>query len=339
MADQGRMGRGLVLAAAIAAGLIGAGLAGAGPAAAQIPAQPEAGSFRMGIEPWLGYGLWHVAKAKGLFRAQGLPDVEIVNFTQDKDINAALAGGRLDGASVATHTALVLAAAGLRIRIVAVLDVSMTADAIIAGPGIQHVTDLRGRRVAYEPGSTSHILLGYALSQNGMTLADITSVPMPALDAAAAVTTLQVPAGASYEPYLSLARIVDPTVRLLYTAAEDPGLISDVLVVREEVLATRPGQVAALLRVWQAAHDDYEKDRAGGRAIIAKAVGAAPEQLSAAFDGVIYNSLADNRRELTGAFTEHVIADVRRAARAAGVLHGEVDAVGLIDPRFVAATP
>ncbi|OWJ65789.1 ABC transporter substrate-binding protein [Inquilinus limosus] len=313
-------------------------LAWAGPAGAQaIPAQPEAGGFRMGIQPWLGYGLWHVAAAKGLFRAEGLPDVEIETFAQDREIKEALAGGRLDGASVATHTALVLAAAGVPIRIVALLDVSMTADAIIAGPGIGAVADLRGRAVAYEEGSTSHMLLSYALARNGMSLADIVSVPMPALDAATAVTVDRTPAAVTYEPYLSLARLVDPRVKVLYTAAEDPGLISDVFVVRREVLEQRPGQVAALLRAWQAAHDDYEKDMAGGRAIIARAVQATPERLSTAFDGITFYSLPDNKIQLTGAFAQHVIADVERAARAAGLLPGDVDTAGLIDPRFVAA--
>ena len=88
-----------------------------------IPAKPEAGTFKIGIEPWLGYGQWHVAAKKGLFAKNGLEEVEIVNFTEDKDINAALASGQIDGANIATHTAMAMAAAGLPIKIV-LLDVS-----------------------------------------------------------------------------------------------------------------------------------------------------------------------------------------------------------------------
>ena len=333
MGHHGVTPRGVALAATITAGL-----AWAGPVAAQaVPAQPEAGSFKMGIEPWLGYGLWHVAAEKKLFQAQGLSDVEIVNFTQDKDINAALASGQLDGANIATHTALVMASAGLPIRIVALLDVSMTADAILAGPDIKTIADLKGKEVAYEEGTTSHILLNYALAANGMTLADITPVPMPASDAGAALIAKRVPVAVTYEPYLTVARAQDPAVKLLYTASADPGLVSDVFVVREDVLKDKPGQVAALLKAWQAAHADYAKDTAGDRAIIAKAVGATPEELSTAFDGVTFVSLPDNKTQLTGAFTQHVIVDVKKAAQAAGLLQGDVDAAALIDPRFVAA--
>ena len=326
-----------VMRALTAAAVAAAGAAAPAWAQDAVPARPEAGSFKMGIEPWLGYGQWHVAAAKNLFAANGLADVEIVNFSEDKDINAALAGGQLDGANVATHTALVMAAAGLPIRIVALLDVSMTADAIIAGPAIKGVADLKGRQVAFEEGTTSHILLNYALARNGMTIADISPVPMPAADAGAALIAKRVPVAVTYEPYLTLARHQDPSVQLLYTAGADPGLVSDVLVVREEVLKERPGQIAALLRSWDAALASYQQDTAGGRAIIAKAVGASPGELATAFAGVRYYSLAQNRADLEGHFAKVTIEDVKKAAQGAGLLPGEVDPASLIDARFVTA--
>lgn len=302
-----------------------------------VPANPEAGAFKMGLQPWLGYGQWHVAADKGLFEAEGLEAVELVNFSQDKDINAALAGGQLDAANIATHTAMVMASAGLPIRIVALLDVSMGADAIVSGSDIASIADLEGKEVAFEEGTTSHILLNYALTQNGMGIADVSPVPMPASDAGAALIAKRVPVAVTYEPYLTLARNQDPSVKLLYTAGENPGLVSDVLVVREEVLAERPGQVAAMLRAWDAGLASYREDTAGGRAIIAKAVGASAEELATAFDGVTYYSMAENEAQLTGDFTTKTIADVKKAAEGAGLLQGEIDAPGMIEPRFVDA--
>src|SRR3954468_9210294 len=86
------------------------------PAFAQdIPATPEAGAIKMGIEPWLGYGQWHIAAKKGLFKKVGLESVEIVNFTTDADIDAALAAGQLQCGNIATHTAMNFMAAGLPI--------------------------------------------------------------------------------------------------------------------------------------------------------------------------------------------------------------------------------
>ena len=308
-----------------------------GPAswAQDIPTVPEAGDIKMGIEPWLGYGQWHIAAKKDLFKQVGL-SVEIINFNTDADINAALAAGQLQCGNIATHTAMNFAA-GLPMKIVALLDVSKTADAMISDGSVTDIKGLKGKQVAYEEGTTSDILLNYALSQNGMTIADIEKVPMPASDAGAALIGGKVPVAVTYEPYLTLALNQNPKVKMVYSAGENPGLISDVFVVREEFLKEKPGQVVALLKAWDLALADYRKDTAGGRAIISEAIGAKPEELATAFDGVVYYSLAENKTELGGNFTSKVIPEVHAAARTAGILQKDVDLSTAIDTRFVDA--
>jgi NitT/TauT family transport system substrate-binding protein len=325
--------------AGLAAGilLLVAGAAGAPAGAQDIPAKPEAGTFRMGIEPWLGYGPWQIAAKQGLFAKQGLGDVQIVNFTQDKDINAALASGQLDGSNIATHTALAMIQAGLKIKVVLLEDLSMAADAILAGKDINSVADLKGKQVAFEQGTTSDILLNYALRKNGLSIADVTPVPMPASDAGGALIAGRVPVAVTYEPYISVARGQNKDLKLLFTAGEDPGLISDVFVVREEVLKEKPGQVAALLRAWDEAVKSYRADTKGGQAIISESVGAKPEELETAFAGVRFYSLAENKEHLQGDFAQQTIKDVEQAAIKAGILTGPVETNGLIDPRFVDA--
>lgn len=319
------------------AGVTLAGL-GIGSAFAEgIPDKPEPGAIKMGIEPWLGYGQWHIAAKKDLFKAQGLESVEIVNFNTDADINAALAAGQLQCGNIATHTAMNFIAAGLPLKFVALLDVSKTADAIITDGSVTDIKGLKGKQVAYEEGTTSDILLNYALSQNGMTVADIEKVPMPASDAGSALIAGKVPVAVTYEPYLTLALKQNPKVKMIYSAGENPGLISDVFVVREEFLKEKPGQIVALLKAWDAALADYRKDEAGGRAIISAAVGAKPEELATAFDGVVFYSLAENKTELGGDFSKKVVPEVFKAARTAGILQKDVDLTSAIDPSFVDA--
>ena len=209
--------------------------------AQDIPDKPEAGAIKMGIEPWLGYGQWHIAAKKDLFKAQGLESVEVINFNTDADINAALAAGQLQCGNIATHTAMNFIAAGLPIKIVALLDVSKTADAMISDGSVTDIKGLKGKQVAYEEGTTSDILLNYALSQNGMTIADIEKVPMPASDAGSALIAGKVPVAVTYEPYLTLAMQQNPKVKMIYSAGENPGLISDVFVVRDEFLERQAG--------------------------------------------------------------------------------------------------
>src|SRR5215469_9585310 len=113
--------------------------------------QPEPGAIKMGTEPWLGYGQWTVAQDQGIFKKHGLSQVNAVNFTEDKDLNAALVSGQVDVANVASHTALAMISAGVPIKIVMIEDTSMTADAVITNdPAVNTVNDLKGKPVAFE---------------------------------------------------------------------------------------------------------------------------------------------------------------------------------------------
>ncbi len=305
------------------------------PAVTQAPAQgatevpaaaPSLMKVRIGTQPWIGYGPWWIAQEKGFFAKYGL-EAELVDFVEDKEVNAAFASGKMDAANLATHTALKLYAAGLDLRIVLVEDASYQADAILAPKSITSITDLKGKKIAYEEGTTSDLLLNYALQQNGLTLSDIEPVFMPAADAGAALIAGKVDVAVTYEPYISEALGQNSDLHLLYTAAERPGLISDVLAVRANL---DPKIVTALLRVWEEALSYYNSNPEDGQAIIARNVGSTPEELKTAFDGVRFYDLAENRAELGSGFLV-VIGDVAKVAQAIGLLENIPDIQKIID--------
>jgi len=302
---------------------------------AAIPTTPEAGQFRMGIEPWLGYGPWYVAQEQGIFKANGLDDVKIINFTTDDQINSAFAAGKLDGSNIATHTALRFAAAGLPVKIILLEDQSMTADAILAGSEIKTIKDLMGKKVAYEEGTTSDILLSYALAQNGMTKDDIISVPTPAADAGTLFLAGKVPAAVTYEPYLSAALKENKDAKLLYTAAEKPGLVSDVFVVSEDTINNKPGQLLALVNSWGQAIDYYNANKTASQKIIADAIGYDPGAES--FAGVEFYTIAQNKTLLDGDFKTITAQEVKKAATDAGLIKGSVNPADIIVAKFVDA--
>ena len=105
-----------------------------------IPAKPEAGTFQMGIEPWLGYGPWHIAEEKGCSRNRAWTS-KITNFATDDQINAAaFAGGKTRRHQHRdAHRAAASAAAGLPVKIVSCSRTrATTADAIL-GEGADHL--------------------------------------------------------------------------------------------------------------------------------------------------------------------------------------------------------
>ncbi len=300
-------------------------------APAASPDQPV--KIRIGTQPWIGYGPWWIAQEKGLFEKYGL-DVELVDFVEDKEVNAAFASGNMEAANLATHTAIKLFSAGVDLKLVLLEDVSTSADAIITDQAVNSIEDLRGMDVAYEEGATSDLLLNYALIQNNMTLADINPVPMPASDAGTALLSGRVPAAVTYEPYISEVLKGNAETKVLYKAEERPGLISDVLVVSGEFAKNNPESVKALLKVWDEALAFYNSDPAAGQAIISKAVGSDPADLVTAFDGVKFYSLAENQAELGGEFLI-IINDVAEVSKSIGLFDAIPDLQKLIDSGFL----
>ncbi|WP_150308055.1 ABC transporter substrate-binding protein [Planctomonas psychrotolerans] len=291
-------------------------------------------TVRMATLPWIGYGPWYVAEEQGIFEENGL-DVEQTNFNTDADLNAAFVSGNVDVANVATHTALLMQQAGVPVKIVMIEDISTTADAIVVPSGVGSVEDLAGKRIAYEQGTTSDLLLNYALDSAGLSIDDVTPVPMAASDAGAALIGGQVDLAVTYEPYISTALEQGDDLELLFTAGELPGLVSDVLVVSDAYLESNPDTIEALVESWGAAIEYYDSDTEAARAIIAEAVGEDPEALTTAFEGVEYYTREENATELGGAFSEETIPLVLEAAESAGIITGDVSLEGLVDTSFV----
>lgn len=321
----------LILSFVLLLGLVACGAPQAAPTPTPTAVEPV--QVRIGTQPWIGYGPWWIAKEKGLFEKYGLK-AELVDFVEDKEVNAAFASGQMDAANLATHTAIKLFAAGLDMRLVLVEDASYEADAILAPKSVTSIADLKGKKVAYEEGTTSDLLLNYALAQNGLSLSDIEPVFMPASDAGATLIAGQVDVAVTYEPYISAALAENPDLALLYTAAERPGLISDVVVVSGKFATEKPQAVRALLQVWDEAMAFYKSNPDEAKAIIARNVGSTPEELKTAFDGVRFYDLADNRQQLSGDFLK-TIQDVAQVSQSIGLIDQIPDLGKLVDASFL----
>ncbi|MDR0593479.1 MAG: ABC transporter substrate-binding protein [Bifidobacteriaceae bacterium] len=286
------------------------------------------------IQPWLGYGAWYIAQDQGYFADNGL-EVELVDFEADADMLAALAAGQVDALNVASHGALHMIETGVDAKIVLLEDASTSADAIMTTGGIGHVKDLAGQPVAYEEGTTSDLLLNYALSQAGLTIADVEKVPMGAAEAGAALIAGRVPAAVTYEPYITEAKAQNPDVRVIYEASAKEGLISDVLMVGGEFAKANKAAVTVLIKSWGQAVDFYNANPDEGRAIIAEGVGEAPEALATAFDGVQFFDLAQNQELLDGDYKTSTLPTVREVALTAGLVDGSADPADAVDASFL----
>lgn len=295
----------------------------------------DAKAFTMGTQPWLGYGQWYVAEDQGFFDDRGVA-VDISNFNADAEMNAALAAGHLDMANVGSQAALQFVEQGLDVSVVMMLDTATTADAIIGGEGIGSIEDLKGKSVAYEEGATSEFLLSEALAAHGLDIkTDIEVVPTDADQVASMLVSGKVQAGVTYEPYVTQALATNDALSMLESGADYPGLISDVLVVRNDVLKERGDEVAEVIAAWGDATDFTDENTEEGRAIIAKAIGESPEDLASAFDGVHFYTIAENREQLEGTFATETLPSLAKVAESIGLIKGSVDAASIIDASYL----
>ena len=147
---------------------------------------PEVESVTLNIGYMNNYGsLWALAAAQnlGYFEEEGIT-LELTSFDNGPNIIAAMENGTVnigyigDGA----HSLCVQGNAS----IIALSHIS-NGDAVIGGPEVKTIADLKGKTVAYSSGTTSENILIQALASEGMTKSDITAMDM---DASAIVTAM-----------------------------------------------------------------------------------------------------------------------------------------------------
>ena len=132
------------------------------------------------------YGsLWAIenAIAQGYLAEEGI-EVVLTEFQDGPTIIAAMESGTIDVGYIG-QGAHKLCING-RATIFALSHIS-NGDALIGGPGITKVEDLKGKKVAYSSGSSSEDILVNSLTKYGMTMNDIEAVD---IDASAIVTAM-----------------------------------------------------------------------------------------------------------------------------------------------------
>lgn len=250
----------------------------------------------MGIEPWIGYAPWYIAQQEGYFAKYGLK-VNIVNFEQDADRNAALVAGRTNVSNIDTGRTIQFANQHDPAVPLLLEDDSNGADAIMSVKSVSTPAQLKGQTVAYEFGTTSDLLLHYYLLKHDMSFKSVKSVNVPAADAGTLLIAGKDKVVVTYQPYISEA-VSSPSasnVHVFFSSAQAPGLISDFLVANKPWLAKNGGEARELIEAWDAAITFFHTHRSQAVAIMAKGVGATPASLASTLAGVVLYSVADNR--------------------------------------------
>ncbi len=224
---------------AFVAGLALTLLAGCGEAP-QLP-------LRVGLNPWVGYDPLVLARERGLFDPS---DLRVVELETSSESARQLRNGLIEAAGLTLPEAVELAAAGIDVRVVAVLSLSRGADAVLARPGIGSADRLRGGRIGLEDTALAAIMLQRLLETGGLRRDEVSLVMLPVVEHESALKAGRVDAVITFEPVIS--RLSSDGFVVVLDSANMAGEVVDVLAVRADALQARPHQVQVMLDAFEA---------------------------------------------------------------------------------------
>jgi len=267
-------------------------MAGVMALAATVYAQKPV--LKIAYSDWPGWTAWEIADKKGFFKKHDV-DVKLEWFDYGPSMDA-FAAKKVDAVGVANGDAMVLNATGARNVTILINDYSNGNDKIIGAPGINSIKDLKGKKVGVEIGCLSHALLINALTKNGLKPSDVTLVNMPTHQAVQTLESGEVSAVVAWVPHSVNALEKVKGSKELYTSANEPGIIYDLLVVSQESLMKNKAEWAKVVAAW----DDvvtYLKDPANkdeAVKILAARVGISEAQYSNFMGGTKFLSLSES---------------------------------------------
>lgn len=249
--------------------------------------------LRVSWSLWPGYYPMAIAVEKGFFEKNGV-QVDPAFYAIYGNQAADLASGMIDGAALTLSDTLFDSISN-DVKIVLVVDNSAGADQIVASADIVNLSDLRGKRIGVQSSTVSGVLLiRQMLNANGVSPADVTFVQIGPEKVPQSIPSL-IDAGYTYEPFTSQSRAKGDQV--IFSSADAPGLIVDVLAFRKDIIQNRPEDVKAFIAAWLEAQQYWKDNPTDGNAIIARATGLKPEEVS--FEGVNLFDLNANLNTFT----------------------------------------
>jgi NitT/TauT family transport system substrate-binding protein len=250
--------------------------------AACTPSEEQAAAprteFNIGWSIYAGWMPWPYAQQSGIVKKWADKYGLTINFVQVNDYVESVnqyTAGKLDGVTVANMDALTIPAAGGKDTSAIILgDYSNGNDAVLL-KGASDVAAIKGRQVYLVELSVSHYLLARALETNGMKLTDVQTVNTSDADIASAFASPQITAAVAWNPQVTTMKWV-PGTTAVFTSADIPGEILDLLVVDTATLKANPNLGKALAGIWYETMALMAKDDAEGaaaRAAMAKLAG------------------------------------------------------------------
>ena len=174
-------------------------------------------------------------------------------------------------------------------------DYSNGNDMVVGAKGIKSIKDLKGKKVGVEIGFVGHLILLNALKDNGMSEKDVELVNVPTNETPQVLASGQVSAIVAWQPNSGQALKLVPGSKKLYSSADKPGLIYDMLSASPQSYAARKADYVKIAKVWYRIVDYIQNPKTHNDAIkiMASRVGLKPDEYEKIVKGTKILSLKE----------------------------------------------
>ena len=309
---------------------------------AKGPSAPPAPKteFSIGWSIYAGWMPWPYAQQAGIVKKWADKYGIKINIVQVNDYVESVnqyTAGKFDGVTVANMDALTIPAAGGKdTSAIIVGDHSNGNDGVML-KGADNLAAIKGRQVYLVELSVSHYLLARGLQSVGLKTSDVRTVNTSDADIVGAFGSQDVTAAVAWNPQLSVMK-AGAGVKQVFSSADIPGEILDLLVVDTATLKANPNLGKALAGIWYETVALMQRQDAEGkaaRATMAKLAGGTPE----AFDNQLTTTYlyADPKAAVAATTAPALISTmtkVRDFSYSMGLFKGasSADAVGMSFP-------
>ena len=306
---------------------------------ASCSAPPASPPLRITVQAlWPTYGAMYVAQEKGLFAKHGVSVTLAHALDYMQSINP-YKKGQADVTLAMLTDVILLNAEGVPSRLVYAVDYSDSGDMIIAAPPINHLKDLKGKKVSVDGFHTySHLMVLRLLKASGINEGEfeMVSITEPA-KVLAALEAGEIQAGHMYG--LSVNKALEKGYKMIGKAGDVPHLMIEGLTVKTEIIETRPREVQGIVNALSEAMEFLQQSPDEGLEIIAQQVNLTKAELEVTFNRVHRLTLAENQEIFKAGGTlfrggQEIIDFFYQQ----GMLVKIPDLNQVIDTRFVAAT-
>lgn len=281
---------------------------------------------------WPGYELLYLAKDLNYLTDSEVRLVEVPSATM---CIQSLAAGTVEAAMLTLDEVLTARAEGLEMKIVAVLDISMGADVVIARPEIKSLKELKGKKIGVEQSAVGAVMLNALLEKSQLSLSDINIVYLTVNQHMQAYQDKKVDALVTFEPVRT--QLIKSGARQIFDSSQIPGRIIDVLAVLPHVLNKSPDNLKKIIRGHFKARNYFLTNKNDAAVFLSKRLQLAPAEVAASYDGLLLPDLKENHYWMGGEHSrlEKSAADLKKIMDRAKLLKNDVSVKNLVSDAYL----